>query len=199
MGKNGGKRPGAGRPKGAKSRKTIERERVKQLERERLEALEKLAATPVDKAVAVNRKLMKEIGFDLTQLAAGLAAFYQPHPSWHRDQSGKLINANPNYDEGKFRYYMEQAMAGARDFSAYESPKLSAVLVGGAVSNEFTMTGGLPDEADGNLIQHVPTEHAEPAAIPATADQTADVPPQPGGGVPDAGPVQGNPVRKALG
>lgn len=154
----GAKKGKPGRPTGSRSRSTIERERQAILEQQRLAEAEKALAghsTTVDKAIGSQRKLMKEIGFDLTQLAAGLAAFYQPHPSWTKDANGKLTNANPNFDEAKFRYYAAMAMAGARDFSQYESPKLSAVLVGQQIVNHVVVEGGMPDEfqppADGDV------------------------------------------------
>jgi hypothetical protein len=143
---------------------------------------------------------MKDIGFDLTRLAAGLAAFYQPWAEWKKDPNGKIINANPNYDEPRFRYYYEQARDGARDFAAYESPRLSAMVVNAQTTNEFVMKGGLPDEMDGNLPHGSPViEHRRSEAVSNPVDHAADVPSEPGGGVPAPGEVQGNPLRKAVG
>lgn len=211
----GGSKPGerrGGKQLGSKNKATIEREREAQLAVERERLLLEARAAEGDRAlrgaVAQGRKLMKELGFDLTQLAAGLAAFYQPHPQWQQDPaSGKLVNANPNFDEPKFRYYLEMAMQGARDFASYESPKLSAMLVGSAVVNEIEVVGGLPDDQDGGLIDDAATHAAGDAARaagPATdvlegSGGTPDIPPAAGGAVPDAGQAQGGPVRKAMG
>lgn len=142
-----------GKKKGTKNKKTLERERAAQLELERARMIEAVKdrvaagqASEADRAVAAQHKLMKDIGMDMTRLAAGLAAFYQPHPTWTQGPDGKLVNGNPNYDEPRFRYYLDQAMSGARDFAAYESPKLSAVMVGQQVVNDITVRGGMPDE-----------------------------------------------------
>jgi len=158
-----------GKQKGSKNKATIERERQAQLAAERaaLQAeAEAKAGTAVGEMVAAQasgRKLMKEIGFELTQLAAGLMAYYQPWPQWEqaRDAEGRLIvdglgrprlrNANPNYDESKFDKYLTMAMGGARDFAAYESPKLAAVILAQGLVGEIQIVGGLPDEEDGGF------------------------------------------------
>jgi hypothetical protein len=202
-------RPLQGRKPGVPNRATLEREAEARLgmERERL-LLEAKAAEgerAIKEAAAQGRKLMKHIGFDLAHLFAGLAAFYQPYPQWRQDPaSGKAVNANPNFDERKFREYAKLAAETARDFAGYESPKLSAVLVGSAVVTDIEVTGGLPDEQDGGLIDAAANAPGDAARDPAPdAEQgdggAADVPPEAGGAVPDAGQAQGGPVRKAVG
>lgn len=53
---------------------------------------------------------------------------------------------NPVYDESCFRTYAELAVQTAKDLAPYQSPKLSAVMVGAAVVSEIEIIGGLPDE-----------------------------------------------------
>lgn len=167
--KRGGAKPGerrGGRRKGSKNKATIERERIVQLEAERAALQAQADAADGDRALvaqASGRKLMKEIGFELTQLAAGLTAYYQPWPGWEqaRDAEGKVIvdglgrprlrNANPNFDEGKFDKYLTMALGGARDFAAFESPKLAAVMLAQGLVGEIQIVGGLPDEEDGGF------------------------------------------------
>jgi hypothetical protein len=137
-----------GKKKGSKNKKTLEREKAQQLERERAELEAKAAASgsDVDKARAQAHKLMKDVGMDMTRLAAGLAAYYQPYPQWVADGLGGMKNANPNYDEPRFRYYLEMSLQGARDFAGFESPKLAAHLVQQQVVRKVEVTGGMPDE-----------------------------------------------------
>jgi hypothetical protein len=154
----GGSRKGerrGGRKPGTKNKATIERERVAMLAAERekllLEVRVALEKSEVAQDEVSGRKLMKEIGFDLAQQFAGLAAFYQPQ--WRVDPAtGRTVNANPNFDEAKFRQYAELAATTARDFAAYESPKLSAVMVGSPAVTKIQIIGGIPDDQDGNLI-----------------------------------------------
>jgi hypothetical protein len=150
----GGRREGAGRRRGTKNKATIERERAAMLavERARLlqEARADTAKQEIAKAAAEGRQLMKEIGFEFAQMFAGIAGFYQPGrivPG----PDGKPVPSNPYYDERLFREYATLAVHTARDFAGYESPKLSAVVVGSAVVNEIEVIGGLPDEQDGGL------------------------------------------------
>ena len=120
-------------------------------ERRMLEARAEQGAREIKEAVASGRKLMKEIGFDLAHQFAGLAEFFRPQ--WSVDPAtGRMVNANPNFDEAKFRQYAELAATTARDFAAYESPKLSAVMVGSAAVTKIEIIGGIPDDQDGNLI-----------------------------------------------
>lgn len=171
------KKKRGGRKVGQKNKKTLERERAAQLEQERrlaiakAEAMASPAEAEVARAAAQGKKLMKDIGIDFTMMFAGLAAFYQPLPAWNvavdaagqplKDKRGVpiLVNANPNYDEGKFVRYGTLAMGGARDFAAYESPKLAAVLLEQALVREILITGGLPDEQDGGLIDAAGNTH----------------------------------------
>lgn len=144
-----------GRTKGTKNKATIEREREAQLATEREKLLQEARAAGVKaevvQAAASGRKLMKEIAFDFAQMFAGLAAFYQPYPAWHAGPDGKPENDNPNFNEQKFKEYATLAKDTALGAAAYESPRLSAVMVGAAVVNEIEIVGGLPDAEDGGL------------------------------------------------
>ncbi len=143
-----------GRKKGTPNRATLERDRKAELDRQRLAELEAAAArgaSAIEVAGITGRKLMKETGFELVQLTAGLVAYYQPWPQWIMGPDGKIKNANPNFDEAKFDKYLVLAMNGARDFAAYESPKLAAVMLAQGLVGEIQIIGGLPDEEDGGL------------------------------------------------
>lgn len=207
----GGSKPGerrGGRQTGARNKATIERERAGLLAAEReklmLEARANEGTRAIKEAQAAGRKLMKEIGFDLAHLFAGVAAYYQPYGQWSRDPvTGKVANANPNFDESKFKEYAKLAAETARDFAGYETPKLSAVMVGSAVITEIAVTGGLPDEEDGGLIDATANPGGDASRPAADANEGAggvpDVPSEAGGAVPDGGQAQGGKVRKALG
>ncbi len=148
-----------GRARGTKNKVTLEREATAraemaaQIRKEQEESAQRLAAAGVASPEAAREivertpdKLMKEIAFDFAKLFAGMAAFYQPFPQWSRDGSGKLKNANPNYDERLFREYAVLAKDTALGAAAYQSPKLSAVMVGQQIVNHVEVTGGMPDE-----------------------------------------------------
>jgi hypothetical protein len=170
-----GTRP-AGRAKGTKNLATVEREAKIKLEQERLALLEKMAkegANAVDVAQLQGKKLMKEIAFDFAGLFAGLAAFYQPYPTWTRDAAGKVVNANPNFNEQKFLVYAKLATETALGAAAYESPKLAAVMIQQNMVNEIEVTGGLPDAQDGGLVVEDQSA-AEPAAESPVPDPKPD-------------------------
>jgi len=209
-GRSGGKRPNQGRKPGSKNKATIEREAQVAADRKRIEEIERLRATGASEVVAAAQtagvKLMKDIAFDFAQLFAGLAAFYQPYPSWGRDALGKPVNANPNYDEAKFEKYATLATHVALGAAPYQSPRLSAVMVGAAVVTEIEMTGGLPDEEDGGLNAGPNSEDGDggnPRLAASEPDQSAgvdaDVSPEAGGTVSVQGEAEGGPLRKAMG
>lgn len=103
----GGYRPGAGRPHGAKSKATIEREEKARLEME--------AAR--DKSIATGAKLAKEVIEDFMQFAAGVATTYQPTKN------------NETADETKFLVWAKLAVGWATDLAPYQSPTYKAVAV----------------------------------------------------------------------
>lgn len=160
-----GVRPG-GRGKGTRNKAVVEREKTATLAAERARMREEAdkvggAAGEMIAAQAAGKTLMKEIGFALTQLCAGLATYYAP--AIIRDAlSGRDVvspHANPNFDEKRFDKYLGFAMAGARDFASYESPKLSAVMLAADIVTEIEVVGGLPDDQDGGFVD-APAEFA---------------------------------------
>lgn len=142
-----GTRP-SGRSVGSKNKITIERENRARLDIERA-ALEARAAKgdELAKAMAQGKRLMKEVIFEFAELNAGLAAFYQPYPEWSRDAATKqLVNGNPNYDEERFRYYMQAATSVAHMGAPFQSPRYSAVMIGAATVTKVKISGGLPND-----------------------------------------------------
>jgi hypothetical protein len=167
----GGSKPGerrGGRQPGSKNKATIERERMAQLEAEKaalLAAAEK-GKSEVLAAQASGKKLMKDIGFELAQLFTAMAAYHQPHPT----------GGNPNANEEKFLEYAKLAAQTAAQFAGYESPKLSAVMVGAAVVNHVKVEGGMPDDFAQPL--DLPAEQLPPlTTITAEDDYVSPVAP----------------------
>ena len=155
----GGSRKGerrGGRKPGTKNKATIERERAAMLATGRetllLEARAAAQRNEAATAVASGPKLMKELGFELTQIFAEMALYYRP----------LLDRTNPKADQRKFKEYAILAMQGARDFAAYESPKFATVMTQSAVVTKIEVVGGLPDELDGSLQQSLPSLVVEP-------------------------------------
>jgi hypothetical protein len=150
-----------GRPRGSKNKHVIEREKKIADGLRALEILEEARARgaidEIEAAKQQGRKLMKEIAFDFARLFAGLAAFYQPFPGWKQDENGKVVNANPNFNEQKFKEYAVLARDTAIAAAPFESPKFSAVMVGATVVNKVEVSGGMPDD------------FSAPAAVPAQA------------------------------
>jgi hypothetical protein len=150
-----------GRAKGTKNRATIEREtkaRIEAAERERAAQVGRLDAinvkTPEDALAIIEatpERLMKDIAFDFARLFAGMAQFYGPWPDW-KLKGKKVINGNPNFNEAKWREYADLAAKTAIAAAPYQSPKLSAVMIGADVLNTIEIVGGLPDDQDGGLL-----------------------------------------------
>ncbi len=131
-----------GKQKGSKNKATIERERLAELEMQA-----EAARTVVEKAQSAGKKLMKDIAFDFASLFAGMAAYYQPWPDWVRDErSGGLRNANPNFNEAKFKEYAVLAKDTAIAAAAYQSPRYSAMVVGASVVTKVVIEGGMADD-----------------------------------------------------
>lgn len=224
-----------GKVKGSKNKATIEREAqaraaiLETAERERAAEAERLAGVGITEnstgrditageALAKQTpKLMKEIAFDFARLWAGMAAFHQPYPSWHAvvDANGKAVldkrgrpmmeNDNPNFDEAKFVKYGELATQTALGAAKYQSPSLSAVMVGQQIVHEIEIIGGLPDDQDGGLA-HVNEDALRDAARQlagpgpdAGEGHAADVSPEADGAVSPGGEAEGRPLRKAVG
>lgn len=91
-------------------------------------------------------KLMKDIAFDFARLFARLAAHYQPWPSWVDGPNGKPVNANPDFDEDKFKEYAVLAKDTAIAAAAYQSPRLAAAVVATTMVTRVVVEGGMPDD-----------------------------------------------------
>ncbi len=128
-----------GKVKGSKNKATLEREEAARIERERVAELERMAAqgaTELDKAKLQGKKPMKQIVFDLADLFAGLAAYYQPVPA-----ADGTLTGNPRFNEEKFKEYAVLARDTALGAAAYQSPKLAAVAVGVDANDPFRIKG----------------------------------------------------------
>lgn len=127
-----------GRPKGAKNKTTIERNRI---------AAEIAARTVID-AKTTGKKLAKEVLDDLMHLFVGMAAHHQPTPPGAPPVAG----ARP--DEARFEKYARLALETARALASYQSPTFRAIVVAPAPDanqpeqrKRFTLTifeGGKP-------------------------------------------------------
>jgi hypothetical protein len=198
-----------GRQRGALNKATIERLRQGQIAQEKAELLAQAnaAKSEVLEAVASGKKLMKEIAFDFAQLFAGLAAFHQPYPTWHegidpRTGERRMLNDNPNFDEARFKEYAKLACDTALGAASYESPKLSAVMVGAAVVNHIQVTGGIPDEQDGGLIAAEPGARTIELAGPDVflgEREASDAASGSSEGAENTGEAEGAPGRTAVG
>jgi hypothetical protein len=132
-----GKKTG-GRKAGTPNRATVERELLaakavaaaKAMENPEIQA----AVAGVEAAKAAGRKLGKDILDEFANVLAGAAAYYQPTPG----------GTNPNADPVMFFKYAELAMYAAKEVSQFQSPKLSAVMVGMAQVRTIQVDGGLP-------------------------------------------------------
>jgi hypothetical protein len=189
----GGRRPGAGRKPGSKNKATIEREeraRIEYMARsDRREAVDgelaRDAAAAVDQAKRTGDRLGKEILHELANLLADVATYYQPRPVAVQQPDGSVTTVLRGGDEAKFRQYAHLAMQAAKDLAPYQSPKLSAVVLGTAVKTEYVVTGGLPDEEDGGLIDAPPDVGTIDLSRPLPGQ---DPGPAPGGDRPDEVP-----------
>lgn len=153
-----GSKPGerrGGRQKGTRNRTTLEREREAQQEADRIKALED-AAGGVEGAKTGTRKLGKQILDEFANVLAGAAAYYQP----------RADGSNTNADETKFFRYSELAIYAAEKVAQYQSPKLSAVLVGQTQVRQIKVIGGLPDGFDALNEAPPAGEHAAPQLSP---------------------------------
>lgn len=146
-----GAKPGerrGGRSVGTKNRATIEKERQAELERRRTEAIEAAKAEGAEAKILQARnggvKLAKDVLREIMELSMGQALMCRPWPP----QDG----INPQADPAEFKYNLAMAADVAKALAPFESPKFSAVMVGGAIVQKIEIVGGLPDEEDGGLM-----------------------------------------------
>jgi hypothetical protein len=109
-----------------------------------LAEVDRLRAEGASEVVAAAKtagvKLATEVLRDLMQLFSAMAAYYQPV------QEGKTPLPGRKPDETLFRVYAALAKDTAKDLAIYESPRLSAVMVGAAIVNRVEVIGGMPDD-----------------------------------------------------
>jgi hypothetical protein len=132
----GGKKSG-GRTKGTPNKATVERKLLAEQAMAASKAMEnpevRAAVAGIEGTKVAVRKLGKDILDEFANVLAGAAAFYQPIPG------------NPNADPTLFKEYARLAVDAADRAAAYQSPKLSAVMVGAVVVQKIKIEGGLPD------------------------------------------------------
>lgn len=156
---------------GSKNKATIEREKLaaRALAMSQAVQAEKVGdvAGEVAAAMAGTKKLSKDILSDFANVLASAAAYYQPRPD----------GSNPHADAKEFKYYTELALFAADKAAKFESPTMSAVVVGTAVVTKVEILGGMPDDfaapGNGKVIEIAPGTiiHADdelPVALPAT-------------------------------
>lgn len=163
------KGPG-GRKKGGKNKNTIEREAQARLENERTQRLRDelrrldeergtdSITTEIAAAKTAGVKLAKDVLRDIMQITVGRAALFQPWP----EAKGRK---NPNEDVPEFYRNLELAIDVAKALVPFESPRLSAVMVGAAIVTEIEVTGGLPDDQDGGLNASIVTIDNSPETV----------------------------------
>lgn len=138
----------AGRRKGSRNKSTIARETAARLERKRIEEIERQfdeGKEPAEVAASVaGIKPAVQVLQDFMAIFAARAIFVQPWPP-HR-------GTNPNENVVEFYRNAEAAVSIAKDLAPYQAPKLSAVMVGAATVEEILISGGLPDDQDGGLL-----------------------------------------------
>lgn len=164
-----GKKTG-GRVKGSRNKAIIERELKAERDAMAAAALEDpevqqaLAAIPA--AEGTGKRLGKQILDDFANVLAGMAAAYQPMPPGMENMP---LPPGRKPDPDKFLKYATLAIYSAEKVAQFQSPKLSAVMVGAAQAKRIRVEGGLPD-----LDQAPQTiEHEAPAPEPTLAPPVA--------------------------
>jgi hypothetical protein len=132
----GGARPNAGRKFGVPNRATIERQEQARIDAENAAA--EASGDAAEAAIVARKKLAKDVLEEFMLRFGDMAAYHQPARTWHEEKRGGevvRVNDNPNMDEDKFRAYAALATRAARDLAPFQSPKLSALKVGGDAAN----------------------------------------------------------------
>ena len=149
----GGKRTGAGRPKGSMGKKVVERKAIRAKQKAHEELVKAvMAKDPVGtiKAARETRlKLGKEILSEFANVLAGMAATVQPPPPG-------LEHTKPKHDYKKFVELADLAIYAAEKAASFESPKLAAIMTGVAQTKKITVEGGLPDTT--TPVQELPPD-----------------------------------------
>lgn len=138
-----------GKQKGTKNKATIAREEAEARElallREAEAARRAVQDAEIQKATGRPPISGKEALIQLVGVYMALTAFYQPTAPL-RVVDGKIVSANPNYDEGMFRYYSSMAKEAASALAPFQHPRYSAMMVGASVVTKVEVTGGMPED-----------------------------------------------------
>jgi len=135
-----------GRPKGARSLATIERERV---------AAEIAQRTVMD-AKPTGKRLAKEVLYEFMMTFANMASFYQPTTQANLTAGGLI--ENPHTDEPMFLKYANLTVDTAAKLAPYESPTFKSVPVPGSAFMPEMKTidqDGVIDLNDANAVARV--------------------------------------------
>ena len=120
---------------------------------------------------ATGKRLAKEVLDDFMHIFAETATRFRELGDW-----------------AGFERWALHSVDCARALAPYQSPRLSAVMVGAAVVTEIEVTGGLPDEEDGGLhaAEDVSSDGSRLVGSKRSEGngQPADVPSNSGPGVP---------------
>lgn len=143
------RKAGPGRPKGSKNRRTEERDTSARLAAERqkeIERLEKMGGREEFlEAMTSGFHLAKDVLEHFMKICAAKAMYYAPAIPGYP--------ANQNANDVEFKENLGLAVDIAKALVPYQSPRLSAVMVGTAIVNKIEVSGGLPDDHDGGLME----------------------------------------------
>ena len=109
---NGGRRPGAGRKAGGKTKATLLRE-------------QKVAAV-IDRSRREGRELGIDVLERMMKLCEGAAAEFRP--TTQKDVA-KGATLNPDGDEPVFGQWVDRTIFCAKEIAKYETPQLRAIMV----------------------------------------------------------------------
>jgi hypothetical protein len=153
----GGKRPGAGRPKGSKNKRSVPQERAiiqrnvalamqrmngeRRLEEATTEAQARGAIAEIERAKAKQVPLAKDAMATFLGIFMSRAGFYNSKgidPTTKKDR-------NPNADEARFEKYARLAVETAKSLAPYQSPTFRAIMMAppppdNAGPRRFTLT-----------------------------------------------------------
>lgn len=137
MASRGGRREGAGAPRGHR-KSTLEK-----IERANIEEQIRQAIVAHDRAKATGKKMAIDVLDDLMNTFLGGAAHYQPN----------LANptAKPLADEGKFLAYAERAMDCAARLAKYQSPTFKGIMYQAPVTPQQP----LPNTSDDDNVVYI--------------------------------------------
>ncbi len=183
--KTGGRKPGS------LNKRTKEKLEQARLDDNRGRELARTIAAPEVHAPTVTARLAKNELEEVIPVIRGMLAYYQSTPP---QALAAGIPNNPNANAGEFKAWMQIFVDATMRLARFQSPTFSAVMIGATTVNKITVTGGLPDEEDGGLVN----ADADPR-LQRSEDRAAQVSSGPGESVQGEGEAESPPVRKALG